>query len=316
MSESDSTEQGRRPSRNSHREHIVDAARTVFTQRGLDGARTKDIAKAAGTSEAVLYRNFRSKEEIFGAAMLGPLEDFSRSMATAGEEMPLASRTERHRMSYALHVELFQAMQVLGPMLNSAFFRNDIGGQQFYDDRLQPVIDQVHKSIAAAMTGWAYKGGDPELVTIMSLGTYHWLALQARLGHPIANTEEISTRFLDFIMRALEVRHPLDDASATNSEPTEPTITDAVWNLLEPLLPSTKNRGGQWHDHREILEAAAWKSRTGAPWRQIPRRFGAWQTVWKRLRRWQSDGTWDRLIAVLDANQIATGWMHRLGGPS
>ena len=75
-------------------------------------------------------------------------------------------------------------------------------------------------------------------------------------------------------------------------------ITDELWELIEPVLPSDKGRRGRrWRDHRQVLEAIAWRFRTGAPWRDVPAEFGPWQTLWKRHRRWSGDGT---LAGVLD----------------
>ena len=54
-------------------------------------------------------------------------------------------------------------------------------------------------------------------------------------------------------------------------------LTDAAWNVIEPLLP-TQQRGGQWRDHRTVIKGILWKLRTGAPWRDLPERYGAWQT--------------------------------------
>ena len=69
---------------------------------------------------------------------------------------------------------------------------------------------------------------------------------------------------------------------------------------LEPLLPDrTPRRGGQWRDHREVLEAIAWRYRTGAPWRDLPAEFGPWQSVYDRHVRWSRDGTYDRIFAAV-----------------
>ncbi|TNM59275.1 transposase, partial [Streptomyces sp. NP160] len=70
-------------------------------------------------------------------------------------------------------------------------------------------------------------------------------------------------------------------------------LKDAEWALLEPLLPDcTPRRGGRWSDHRLIVDAVRWRVRTGCPWRDLPDRFGPWQTVYSRHRRWCADGTW------------------------
>jgi putative transposase len=71
-------------------------------------------------------------------------------------------------------------------------------------------------------------------------------------------------------------------------------ISDRLWAQMEPLLPSTApQRGGRWrHSHRELLEAIAWRFRTGAPWRDLPERFGPWQTAYHRHNCWFEDGTY------------------------
>jgi hypothetical protein len=52
-------------------------------------------------------------------------------------------------------------------------------------------------------------------------------------------------------------------------------ITDAAWEQIEPLLPENGRRGGRWRDHRTVKDDILWKLRTGAPWRDLPERYGA-----------------------------------------
>jgi len=58
---------------------------------------------------------------------------------------------------------------------------------------------------------------------------------------------------------------------------------------------------------RRVVEGIIWRYRVGAPWRDVPREFGPWQTLWKRHRRYSGDGTWDRLHAALLTDADATG---------
>ena len=53
--------------------------------------------------------------------------------------------------------------------------------------------------------------------------------------------------------------------------------------------------------------AVLWKLRTGAPWRDLPERYGPWQTCADRLYRWRRDGTWDRILAHVQTNSDAVG---------
>jgi transposase len=75
-------------------------------------------------------------------------------------------------------------------------------------------------------------------------------------------------------------------------------ITDRAWEQIEALLPRMPgNRGGRWRDHRTVVNGILWKLRTGSPWRDLPERYGPWQTCFDRFNRWRRDGTWDRLLA-------------------
>lgn len=88
---------------------------------------------------------------------------------------------------------------------------------------------------------------------------------------------------------------------------TRQEITDQVWAVIEPVLPRASGRSRPWLEHRSVVEGIAWRFRTGAPWRDIPGRFGPWNTIYKRFDRWAKDGTWDRLLASVQARSDAAG---------
>ncbi len=67
--------------------------------------------------------------------------------------------------------------------------------------------------------------------------------------------------------------------------------------MIAPLLPEPGARNGRWRDHRQVLNGIVWKLATGAPWRDIPERYGPWKTCHERLRRWSADGTWEKILA-------------------
>jgi hypothetical protein len=91
------------------------------------------------------------------------------------------------------------------------------------------------------------------------------------------------------------------------ADPPVPTVlagtaalTDHLWQLVAPLLPPQKPpRGRPALDHRRLLEGLLWVMRTGAPWREIPAAYGSWHTLYSRYRRWDEDGLWARICAVL-----------------
>ena len=85
-------------------------------------------------------------------------------------------------------------------------------------------------------------------------------------------------------------------------------LTDAQWERIEPMMPCSEGqRGRPFRDHRQVIEGIVYRFRTGVAWRDLPGSFGPWQTVWKRHRRFSSDGTWDRIHAHLLAEADAAG---------
>jgi transposase len=58
-------------------------------------------------------------------------------------------------------------------------------------------------------------------------------------------------------------------------------------------------------DHRKVIDGMLWKVRTGAPWRDLPERYGPWQTCYERFVRWRQDGTWERLLAHVQSESDA-----------
>jgi transposase len=85
-------------------------------------------------------------------------------------------------------------------------------------------------------------------------------------------------------------------------------VTDDEWERLAPLLPAmTPRRGGRWRDHRQVLNGILFRVRSGVPWRDLPERYGPWETVYKRFARWPTDGTWARIEAALPTQADGAG---------
>ena len=85
-------------------------------------------------------------------------------------------------------------------------------------------------------------------------------------------------------------------------------LTNAQWAVLEALLPKAKRSGRPpvW-SRRELIDAIRWRIRVGAPWRDLPACYGSWQAAYAMFRRWQRDGTWQRMLTALQALADAAG---------
>ena len=77
-------------------------------------------------------------------------------------------------------------------------------------------------------------------------------------------------------------------------------LTDEQWDLVEALLPKrTAQTGRKPRAPRQMLNGILWVLRTGAPWRDLPERFGPWKTVYHYFCRWRDDATFERILEVL-----------------
>ncbi len=87
-------------------------------------------------------------------------------------------------------------------------------------------------------------------------------------------------------------------------------LTDEQYALLEPLLPP-RDHGGKagrpFLSHRVVLEGIFWIQRTGAPWRDLPERYGNWSTVYERFRVWRRDGFFQTILDALEAQARRAG---------
>lgn len=75
-------------------------------------------------------------------------------------------------------------------------------------------------------------------------------------------------------------------------------LSDAQWELVKGLMP-TQKRGGRWNDHRVTLDGMLWVLRTGAPWRDLPERYGKWKSVYHRFNAWREQGLFGRILTAL-----------------
>jgi transposase len=75
-------------------------------------------------------------------------------------------------------------------------------------------------------------------------------------------------------------------------------LSDFEWSVIEPLLPKDR-RGRKPRNNRRILNGIFWVLRTGAPWRDLPERYGPYTTAYNRFNRWRKAGIWDRLMDAI-----------------
>jgi transposase len=72
-------------------------------------------------------------------------------------------------------------------------------------------------------------------------------------------------------------------------------LSETEWEIIQPTLP-TKSRGMPRVDDRRVLNGIFWVLRSGAPWRDLPDRYGPYTTCYNRFVRWCRAGVWDRIM--------------------
>lgn len=76
-------------------------------------------------------------------------------------------------------------------------------------------------------------------------------------------------------------------------------IGDEQWAKIKDQLPGKAGDPGRTaEDNRLFLNAVLWIAKTGAPWRDLPERFGEWNSVFQRFNRWCQRGVWQRVLAT------------------
>jgi transposase len=75
-------------------------------------------------------------------------------------------------------------------------------------------------------------------------------------------------------------------------------LSDFEWSVIQPLLPN-KPRGVPRVDDRRVLNGIFWVLRSGAPWADLPERYGFRTTCYNRFVRWRKAGVWDRLMDAI-----------------
>ncbi|QNA71997.1 transposase [Streptomyces sp. So13.3] len=86
-----------------------------------------------------------------------------------------------------------------------------------------------------------------------------------------------------------------------------PAVRKGPRSATWPAPDRTPRRGGRWRDHRQVIDAIAWKFQTGSQWVHLPAEYGSWKDVYTRLRKWAINGNWERVFTALLTQADAEG---------
>lgn len=77
-------------------------------------------------------------------------------------------------------------------------------------------------------------------------------------------------------------------------------LSDSQWESIRELLPGKPTDPGRTgKDNRRFVNAVLYVACTGIPWRDLPERFGPWNSAWRRFDRWCAKDVWSKIATVL-----------------
>jgi AcrR family transcriptional regulator len=190
-----------RRSQTERREQILAAARRVFLTSGYAGATVREIATEADVNDAVLYRSFSTKEQMFEEAVARPLEE-----AVCAALLPATGDHEVREVSERFIRGLLEAMDDIVPLL-LVVLGDAERGKAFYRKRFQPALAQLRAAIDTNMPLWSHRDFDPDLATLAVCGMCLFVSLHNKFGDsPTGAPPQIAPELLGIVWDGLRTR--------------------------------------------------------------------------------------------------------------
>lgn len=181
------------------RRHLLEAARETFLRHGRDGARTRQIAETAGVPEALLYHYFGSKEELFEAAILEPLQTMVEQLEGLLVEAFADDSLSPEETVRAGLRSLLGAMREVLPSLGMVLHSNESYGRQFYLDHFEPLMVRSQAIASQYLARLTDQPLDPIFATAI-YGSGMNFALDSWLRGEDIDLDDLADRFTRLVL--------------------------------------------------------------------------------------------------------------------
>jgi AcrR family transcriptional regulator len=177
------------------RARIIEAAQEVFARSNLQGARTRDIAKAADINQATLFEHFESKEALFHEAVVLPLLEAMRGMQERAQAYQAAgSRSELLGLAEASSARHLEAFLPIFPLLTASLFSDAELGRKLYEEQIAPILKQRGDVLA----GLLREDLDPEFAGLALFGIMFAIAMDQTFKGRTGDVEELGSQLARF----------------------------------------------------------------------------------------------------------------------
>ena len=205
---------------------ILDAAREAFLSSGYGGARTRDIALRAGVNEALLFRHFATKEEIFQKAVIEPLiEIMSGTLARGEAVVPNEPAADKLARSESTMRQMLEVMQAAVPLLGIVLFAENQQAQKFYREQVTPIFEAGANRLRQRYGTWTHRPYDPDIMSRASTGMCLFLVLDAHFTGRELDLDAAASELAQIVMYGSSVPA---DAPAKPSQPARRSTKSAT----------------------------------------------------------------------------------------
>lgn len=189
------------------RHHILETARIVFAEFGLKGARTRQLAEAAGINQSTLFEHFASKEDLFISAVVDPMVEIMKNFRGRTIKYTEVKSTDdlQSLLQIGMQKNLENTIKIY-PLFVQALFSDQALGERLYREHLLPLL-QARADFTKDLIDSRL---DAKLLQIASFGIFFAIAMnQAMSGEPL-DVEEVSAQVTHLIAFGAQPRSQSD----------------------------------------------------------------------------------------------------------
>jgi AcrR family transcriptional regulator len=188
------------------RVQIIEAACEEFLANGYQGARTKSIAKRAGITEPLIYQHFNSKQDLFEAAVVSPLEEVVDKLRPVGEALPPGTDEQQRHNTYLYVKYTLDALVDSAVLFGLVLFSNRDEGEVLYKRLIRPVLDKSVEIVKSNLNSWSHRPFEPEFAVTACFGMIYFLAVDAAYRGQEIDTADLARKICDLVFDGLSTK--------------------------------------------------------------------------------------------------------------
>lgn len=185
----------------SSRQKILEAALTIFVEKGYYGASLQSIAEKAGVNKALLFYYFDNKENLFDLAFQTPQEKFMEKLKA--ESSKIDDPEERLQFLIDAYMKMFknipEILHIALMEFSSVNESSRIRMKKFIERGIKPIEETITYGIKKG----SFKNIDPGMSSVFLTGMMCVFGVQERVTGIIYNTDDISRNIKEIFLKGL-----------------------------------------------------------------------------------------------------------------